>query len=60
MIGPLSCFDASTLSCFIEERYLANTASPIKVSDDPSSKATVAVHLPVPFWPAVSRMLSIR
>ena len=44
----------------MDERYLENTASPIKVRGIPSSRATVAVHLPVPFWPAVSKILSTR
>ena len=34
----------------------AKTASPIRVSGTPSFRAEIAVHLPVPFWPAVSRM----
>ena len=51
-------FYASTRSAFIAERQRANTASPMSVSGTPSSSAAMPVHLPVPFWPAVSRMFS--
>jgi aryl-alcohol dehydrogenase-like predicted oxidoreductase len=60
MDGPSNIADASTRSSFLDERYLANTASPIRVRGAPSSSATAAVHLPVPFSPAVSRILSIK
>ena len=51
---------ASTRSSFMAERQRANTASPIRVRGTPSSRAAMPVHLPVPFWPAVSRMCSTR
>jgi len=38
----------------------ANTASLISVSGMPLSVALSTVHLPVPFWPAVSRMTPRR
>ena len=57
-VGPCNIFDASTLSFLIAERHLEKTASPISVSGIPISSAVIAVHLPVPFCPAVSRILS--
>ena len=56
--GPLSTFEAATRSSLIEDRNRANTLSPISVSGMPRSSAEIAVHLPVPFCPAVSRILS--
>lgn len=44
----------------IAERHLAKTASPISVTGTPYSKAAMPVHFPVPFWPAVSRILGRR
>ena len=40
------------------EMQRANTASAIVGAGTPMSRALVEVHLPVPFWPAVSRILS--
>ena len=56
--GPCSSFDACTRSSFSAERHRANTLSPISVSGIPRSSAEIAVHFPVPFCPAVSRILS--
>ena len=47
---------AVTRSAFMADRQRAKTASPIRVKGTPSSKAEMAVHLPVPFCPAVSRI----
>ena len=55
---PLISCDAATRSSFTAERHRANTASPISVSGMPSSSAATTVHLPVPFWPAASRIRS--
>jgi hypothetical protein len=52
--GPTSCFDAVTRSSFSALRHRANTASAIALAGIPMSSAFVLVHLPVPFWPAVS------
>ena len=56
--GPGSTFEAATRSSLIADRQRANTASLISVSGMPSSSASTPVHLPVPFCPAVSRILS--
>ena len=37
----------------------APTASATSIIGWPSSMAEMTVHLPVPFWPAASRMTSI-
>ena len=37
---------------------LEKTASPMRVTGWPRSRALMAVHLPVPFWPAESRIFS--
>ena len=47
--GPFKALEASTLSAFMAERHLEKTASPIKVTGIPKSRALTAVHLPVPF-----------
>ena len=39
-----------------EDTQRANTASLTRVSGTPRSAAFMLVHLPVPFWPAASRM----
>ena len=57
--GPFKSLDALTRSSLSADRQRAKTASPIKVRGIPSSKAAIAVHLPVPFCPAVSRIWSI-
>jgi len=51
---------AATLSSFMAERQRAKTASLIRVRGTPSSRAETLIHFPVPFWPAVSRILSTR
>src|SRR5690606_42154541 len=51
---------AATRSSFSADRQRANTDSAISVRGTPKSRATVPVHLPVPFCPAVSRILSTR
>ena len=48
-VGPGSTFDAATRCSLIAERKRAKTASPISVRGVPSSRAVIAVHLPVPF-----------
>ena len=58
LVGPVMTLAASTRSSFNAEMQRAKTDSAISVSGTPKSKATTPVHLPVPFWPAVSRMFS--
>ena len=58
--GPLRTCEASSRSALIEERKREKTASPMSVRGIPSSKALTAVHLPVHFWPAKSRIFSTR
>jgi len=55
----LSTADARTRSSLIADRQRANTASPMSVSGTPSFSASTTAHLPVPFCPAVSSILSI-
>ena len=54
LAGPVSFLLASILSSLSEDKHRAKTDSPIKVTGIPNSKADIAVHLPVPFCPAVS------
>lgn len=42
------------------DRHRESTASAIRVTGMPRSRAFTAVHLPVPFWPALSRIFSTR
>jgi hypothetical protein len=49
---------AFTRSSFSADTQRAKTASAISVIGMPSSATFITVHLPVPFWPAVSRILS--
>lgn len=58
--GPLRRPDARTRSSLREERQREKTASPMRVTGMPRSRALMAVHLPVPFWPAESRIFSRR
>ena len=58
-VGPASTLLAATRSSFCAERQRAKTASAIRVRGMPRSSAVLTVHLPVPFWPAVSRIRSI-
>ena len=58
-LGPLSCLAAKTRSSFCAEMQRAKTAAAIDAAGTPMSSAFLAVHLPVPFWPAVSRIESI-
>jgi len=57
LAGPLRTLEAATRSSLSADRQRAKTLSPIRVSGMPRSSAEIAVHLPVPFWPAVSRSL---
>ena len=57
-VGPFKTADAATRSSFSDDRQRANTLSPISVTGWPLSSALITVHLPVPFCPAVSRILS--
>jgi hypothetical protein len=59
-LGPLRSLDALTRSALSEDRQRAKTDSPIRVTGVPSSSDEMAVHLPVPFWPAVSSIFSTR
>lgn len=54
--GPGMTLEALTRSSLMAERHRAKTASPIRVTGIPLSRASMAVHLPVPFWPALSRI----
>ena len=56
--GPERILLAATRSSFMALRQRAYTASPISVTGMPRSSELTLVHLPVPFWPAVSRILS--
>ena len=44
----------------MDEIKRANTDSVIIVNGIPNSNALIDVHLPVPFWPAVSRIFSTK
>src|SRR5581483_1572398 len=59
-VGPFRIFEAATRSSFTAERQRANTASAMVGAGTPMSRALVEVHLPVPFWPAVSRTMSTK
>ena len=48
VFGPLILLDALPRSSRMEERQRAKTASPIKVTGCPRSRALIAVHFPVP------------
>lgn len=48
------------MSTIMIQLYLENTLSAIRVTGTPNSRAAMAVHLPVPFCPAVSRIFSKR
>ena len=58
--GPPMTLDARTRSSLIDDRQRAKTASPMRVTGMPRSSALVAVHLPVPFCDAASRILVTR
>lgn len=47
--GPEICLEARPRSSRIAERQRAKTASPIKVTGCPRSRALIAVHFPVPY-----------
>ena len=57
--GPLRTFAAATRSSFWADTQRAKTAAAIDAAGTPMSSAFLAVHLPVPFWPAVSRIESM-
>ena len=59
-VGPLRTVEAWARSDLSELRQRAKTASPMRVTGMPRSSALMAVHLPVPFWPAESRIFSTR
>ena len=56
--GPTKILLAATRSSFSAEIHLAKTASAIVIVGMPRSKALSLVHFPVPFCPAVSRIIS--
>ena len=58
--GAGSLAEAATRSSFIALRLRATTASIMVGIGMPRSMAFCEVHLPVPFWPALSRMTSTR
>jgi len=58
ILGPESSLEASTLSSLNDDNVRAKTASPINVKGTPRSREAMPVHLPVPFCPAVSSILS--
>src|SRR5258708_27495535 len=58
LVGPFNIFEAATRSSLIALMQRANTASATVGAGTPMSSALVEVHLPVPFWPAVSRTTS--
>lgn len=55
--GPDKALEARIRSSLTADKHRAKTASPIKVTGVPKSKALMAVHFPVPFCPAASRIL---
>ena len=57
-VGPLRILAALTRSSLRADMHRAKTASAMELAGMPMSRALVLVHLPVPFWPAVSRTLS--
>ena len=56
--GPSRIWLARPRSSLRALRQREKTASPIRVTGMPRSRALMAVHLPVPFWPALSRIFS--
>jgi hypothetical protein len=58
--GPLRIELACFLSSSSEDRHRAKTISPITVTGIPYSRLATAVHFPVPFCPAESRIFSNR
>ena len=52
--GPLRTSLAATRSLFMLDSTRAFTAAAIDGTGTPRSSATRAVHIPVPFWPALS------
>src|ERR1017187_3850312 len=59
-LGPLRIFEAATRSSLIALKQRANTDSAIVGAGTPMSRALTEVHLPVPFWPAVSSTMSTK
>ena len=59
-VGRQRTLAAATRSSFWEDRQRAKTASVMRVSGMPRSVAEATIHLPVPFWPAASRIRSTR
>ena len=56
--GPSKILLASTRSAFFGgQGNRENSASPTTVEGTPTFSASITVHLPVPFWPATSRIL---
>jgi hypothetical protein len=60
IFGPLRTFEAATRSSLMAERQREKTDSAIVGAATPMSRALTEVHLPVPFWPAVSRTTSTK
>ena len=51
--GPGRTLEARVRSSLMAERHRAKTASPMRVTGVPRSRALIAVHFPVPFCPAL-------
>ena len=49
LVGPFNILDAVCLSAYNDDKHLAKTDSPIRVTGIPKSNDSIAVHLPVPF-----------
>ncbi|MMZ64371.1 hypothetical protein D1872_266960 [compost metagenome] len=58
LAGPLSTLLAATRSSFMADKKREKTDSVIMDNGTPRSSALWLVHLPVPFWPAASRITS--
>ena len=57
-LGPERTLAAATRWDLSAERQRAKTASPMSVTGMPCSSASMPVHFPVPFCPAVSEIFS--
>ena len=58
--GPLRIFEAATRSSFNALRAAREHGLGDRVAGTPMSSALTLVHLPVPFWPAVSSTTSTK
>src|SRR5690349_18313900 len=59
-LGPERIDEARTRSFLMAERQRAKTASPMRVTGMPLSRAETTVHFPVPFYSRAHNCCSIR